>query len=53
MYTSAAAGNVAKACDKIANIIQQLRREIIIIMEVEVTGVRTSKQTDVVDQLDQ
>lgn len=52
VYTSAADGNVAKGCDRIAIINQQLRREIIIIMEVEVTGVRTSKQTDVV-KLDQ
>lgn len=48
MYTSAAEGNVAKGCDIIAIIIsQQLRGEII--MEVEVMGVRTSKQTDVVE----
>lgn len=52
MYTSAADGNVAKGCDRIAIINQQLRREIIIIMAVEVTGVKTSKQTDVVE-LDQ
>lgn len=47
MYTSAAEGNVAKGCDIIAIISQQLRGEII--MEVEVMGVRTSKQTDVVE----
>lgn len=47
MYTLAAEGNVAKGCDIIAIISQQLRGEII--MEVEVMGVRTSKQTDVVE----
>ena len=50
MYTSAAEGNVAKGCDIIAIIAiisQQLRGEII--MEEEVMGVRTSKQTDVVE----
>ena len=47
MYTSAAEGNVAKGCDIIAIISQQLRGEII--MEVGVMGVRTSKQTDGVE----
>ena len=42
MYTSAAEGNVAKGCDIIAIISQQLRGEII--MEEEVMGVRTSNK---------